>query len=172
MLHVNMPKATSNFRHGKVLQLEDPIIMPQFADNAFVYRTSQVLYQTDYYNVFLIPSFQQVKQLLAEYLSKKPFISQVVDVPSIIPSSYVLSSKILALYADYRDSKNPKGIVTIQFSLYKHTSGKYYQRMNITLTAITQLQQKNSESLVHAWNADLQKIFKRLSIQLKSAMKR
>ena len=110
MLHIKMPKTTSSFRHGKILQLKDPVIIPQFANNAFVYRTSQVQYQVDSYNVFFIPAFQQIKQLLTEYLSKTPFISQVVDTPSLIPAGYVLSSKILALYADYRDRNNPKEI--------------------------------------------------------------
>ncbi len=170
MMHVNMPKKSTAFRNAKILQLEVPTITPQFADNSFVYRTSNSLYQNDYYNVFLIPAFQQVKQLLTAYLSRSPRIKHVVDAPSVISAQYVLSTQILDLYADYRDRNNPKGVMTMQFSLFKHISGKYYQRMHITLSKTTPLQQKDSESLVEAWNTDLQKIFKNLSVRLQQAM--
>ncbi len=170
MMHVNMPKKSTAFRNAKILQLEVPTITPQFADNSFVYRTSNSLYQNDYYNVFLIPAFQQVKQLLTAYLSRSPRIKHVVDAPSVISAQYVLPTQILALYADYRDRNNPKGVMTMQFSLFKHISGKYYQRMHITLSKTTPLQQKDSESLVEAWNTDLQKIFKNLSVRLQQAM--
>lgn len=171
MLHVNMPKESKTLRNAIVLQLEDPSITPQFANNSFVYRISNTQYETDYYNIFFIPAFQQVKQLLANYLSRSPYISHVVDAPSVIKAQYVLSPNIISLYADYRDRNNPTGVVTIEFNLYKHLSGKYYSVLHKTFTEATPLQQKDSYSLVNAWNTGLQKIFKRMSAQLNNAMK-
>lgn len=162
MLYINMPKSSTKLRNAKILQLEDPTIAPQFANNSFVYRTSNTQYQTDYYNVFFIPAFQQVKQLLTQYLNNSVFISRVIDTPSVIKARYILSTQILDLYADYRDRDHPTGVVTIEFNLYKHISGKYYSIWHTILSETTPLQQKDSESLVNAWSADLQKIFKQL----------
>lgn len=171
MLQVNIPKKPATSYNGIVLQIEEPTIATQFANTSFVYRTSNTQYQTDYYNIFFIPASEQIKQLLSGYLGRSRSISRVVDVPSVIKAKYLLSTKILELYADYRDRNHPTGVITIEFSLFKESSGKYYELMHTTLSQATSLQQKDSESLVSAWNTDLQKIFKQLSSQLMLVMK-
>ena len=170
MLHIQMPKKTKTLRNAKTLQLTEPLITPQFSNNSFVYRISNTQYQTDYYNIFFIPAFQQVRQLLTQYLTRQSFIHRVIGAPSVIGAQYVLSTDILDLYADYRNTNNPTGVVTIQFSLYKHLSGKYYLIMHKTLSESTPLKQKDSTSLVNAWSAGLQRIFKKLSIQLRKVL--
>lgn len=171
LLHVNPPKSHTTFKNKKILQVLAPSIAPQFANTVFVYRTSDIHYQNDFYHVFFIPPSQQIQEILMQYLGNTSFIGQTIDSASPIRAHYMLHSKILALYADYRHRTHPKAIMTIQFTLLKYHQGKMYQLMHLTFSESAPLKQKDSESLVYGWSQDLQKILQKLSTQLRIAMR-
>lgn len=171
LLHVKMPKSHTAFHHGKILKIRTPAIAPQFENAVFVYRTSNIHYQKDFYNVFFVPPSQQIKEMLIQYLGNTSFISQAIDSASPINSRYYLHSKILTLYADYRNSTHPKAVMAIQFTLLKYRQGKMYHLMHTTFSESYPLKQKDSESLVNGWSQDLQKILQRLSNRLRTAMR-
>lgn len=157
-----LPKRTPRF--DGTLFIDRVTILSPYSNNNFVYRTHDVNYTIDYYNLFLAPPAEQIYQIENQYFARANLFTQILESASIIKPNYWLSAKIMELYADYRDNTSPKGVISIQFTLYQLDSGasktnKVFER---TYQKAVRLSQKNSVSLVHAWDLSLQEIFKNL----------
>ncbi len=168
MLNIAMPQQEKITTKHNLLMIATPTIAAQFQNNTFVYRTSAIHYLTDYYNAFFIPPNLQIKQLITEYLSHAGLFQQVVGQSNIMRADLILQTEITALYADYRNSNYPKGVIAMQFMLLNKEAKKSEILFNTTFSETIPLQQKDSQSLVLAWNQGLQKILKQLTVKLKT----
>ena len=97
----------------------------------------------------------------------------VTDNSMTVKTNYILSPKVTALYADYRNSNKPLAVITIEFTLFEKQSKNddTVILMHKTFTATTTLKQKNTFNLVNGWNNDLQKILRQLTHQLRYTCK-
>ena len=166
MLDVEMPSG-AKYTSNKVLEISNVTIAPQFSNLSFVYRTSDINYTRDYYHIFFNPPAQQIEQLIVKYLRTKNLFKYIVSDVSILQPNYVLRSKITALYADYRDFKRPKAIVVIHFTLFNN---KTHILIDKKFSAVIPLRQKNTQSLVYAWNKGLEKILAQLCGELRKVI--
>ncbi len=165
MFDVKLPAKKTN-SSTTVLQLYNTSIVPQFSGTSFVYRTSNINYLKDHYNVFFIPPTRQINHILINYLYKAGLFHYITNTNLLGKSNYILHSKILALYADYRDRQHPKAIIKIRFVLFKPQNHKLHIIMNKSFSQAIPLSEKSSRTLVKSWNMGLQKILKRLTIDL------
>jgi ABC-type uncharacterized transport system auxiliary subunit len=168
MLDIKTPKKLSTKAPRKNLMVRSTVIIPQFSNLNFVYRTSKIQYSTDHYNEFYTLPATLINQAIVKYLTATKLFHFVTNDSRPIRIKYLLTSKVTELYADYRNRFQPKAIMTIQFSLFKiNHPDRNIILLNKTFTATSPLQQKNSQSLVNAWNKDLAIILRRLAHDLR-----
>jgi uncharacterized lipoprotein YmbA len=165
-LEVSKPAAVKH-QSSKVLEINNVAIVPQFASLGLIYRTSELNYLVDYYNVFFAPPEQQINQVMINYLRAKNIFSYVANDVGQLKIDYILSPQVTALYADYRNTKQPLAVIAIDctlFSVADKTTNK--PLLHKVYTGAVPLKAKNSESLIIAWNQGLQKILWVLSMDL------
>jgi len=165
-LNVKSPKKMTARRSRKILFVNSTSAIPQFSDLNFVYRTGNTNYLTDYYNEFFTLPTSLVNQIIVHYLSATKLFRLATNDYHAIHFNYILNSKITELYADYRCRNQPKAVITIQFILLNPSCSNTIL-LNKTLSATVPLQQKNSQSLVNAWNIGLKTIMQRLTYNLR-----
>lgn len=163
MLNVRTPKKIASYPQKQNLFVHSTTVIPQFSNVNFVYRTSEISYLTDYYNEFFTLPANLINQAITKYLSGTNIFRFVTNEHHPIRIQYLLQSKITGLYADYRDHDHPKAVMQIQFNLFVNSRGRNIILLNKTLSAAAPLQCKDSESLVNAWNVDLEIILQRLT---------
>lgn len=146
------------------IYIAQTMILPQFAGTSFVYRTQNNIYTTDYYNGFFISPSEQIHQAIVNYFLKKSSLS-VFEGDAIGNINYILRTKILALYADYQNPDQPMAVMSIEFSLYDLTGKSPVLTYKKIVTEKTPLQEKDSDSLITAWNIDLSKILNHLTLE-------
>jgi uncharacterized lipoprotein YmbA len=163
MLNAKLPTKGARVSN-KILAINSVRIAPQFSGFSFVYRTSDINYIKDYYNIFFNPPEQQIQQYIVNYLQARNLFKYVDDA-GILHPDYILYSKVTALYADYRNREHPMGVMAIRFTLLKVS--KSHIVLDKTIQARIPLQRKDTTSLVNAWNQGLEKILDRLGMNIK-----
>ena len=167
MLSIKTPKKITYRPLKQNLFVHSTTVTPQFTNVNFVYRTNKINYLTDYYNEFFTLPANLINQAIAKYLSATNIFKFVTNDPTPIGTQYILKSKVTELYADYRDHDHPKAVMKIQFNLFIiNHNDKNVMLFNKTFSAAAPLRCKNSQSLVNAWNVDLEIILRRLAYNL------
>lgn len=163
LLHVPLPNMQQKTKRARVITVLSPDVAQQFGDRYFVYRVSNIQYRSDFYHLFLLPPSEQFQEIFINYLNRLQTVRQAIDASGPIQTNWKLHSRIVELYADYRDRSRPAAVMTIQFALFNDVHGQARQIFLKTYTVRTVLCTKSSEALVHGWSQDLSKILKQLS---------
>ena len=155
MLNVNLPKKANNTTSKNILLVSNVQSLSEFSGFDFVYRLSEFNYTKDKYNVFFISPQQQIKQITTRYLQHLGLFKSVSDNFSLLTTipnqKYILYTKILALYADYRNKENPKAVISLRFTLTNEEQIVFAKTYLFRIS----LQKKNSSDLVQAWSEGL-----------------
>jgi cholesterol transport system auxiliary component len=124
-LTAQRPEALAPARDKSVLKVRPFQISPAYQGKDMVYRTGDVEYQADYYNVFFVQPGAAATQAAEEWIGRSGLFGNVVDSTSQVPDTHVLEGMVNALYGDFRDPKNPKAVIEAQFFLLKNKDEKY-----------------------------------------------
>lgn len=163
----DVQKPTKLYRQpkAKVLEINNVTAVSQFSSFNFIYRVSAINYLTDYYNIFFAPPAQQINKIMIDYLRAKNIFSYVANDAGQLKINYILYPEITALYADYRDSKQPQAVIALDCTLFS-TQKNTAPLMHKLYTAKVPLAAKDSDSLMRAWNQGLKQILSDLSVDL------
>ena len=131
---------------------------PPFDQLDFLYRIKSGQYLVDYYHGFFVPPTEQLDSILGTYLDISGKFN--VDVTELPTSKNKLKVKLIELYADYRDRDNPRAIITLNFLLTKLVDDKTVVLLDKALRSSVVLKEKNTDSLLRAWNVGIQDILK------------
>ncbi len=168
---VNNAETASSKANTNILEVTPVNIDPKFSGISFVYRLNNVNYTDDFYNIFMTIPAKQLQHVFSNYLSRRGLFQHVTDTQSIVQPNYILATKVLELYADYRNKAKPTGVMTIRFTFMKlveHKNSKIL--INQTFREAIPLKNKDSASLMQAWNKGLTKILKKLTVQLSTVL--
>ncbi len=165
MLNAAKPQPVYSVPPKKTLTIYNVTSAQQFAGLAFVYRTSDINYTRDYYNIFFNSPSDQIQDQMVKYLAATNLFQHVTDEISIFHTTYSLRSKVIELYADYRNSNQPKAVMTMKFMVFRDTKPKFI--LEKTISSSAPLATKSTRALVEAWNNDLTIILAQLTTDLK-----
>ncbi len=169
MLSATIPKIALK-KNLSNLQIDDTTIVPAFSSNQFIYRTSNLTYTRDFYNIFFIPVNQQINRIIYKAFRQTKAFANVVTSGSLLATQYILKTTISDLYADYRSKKQPRAILGIDVALYKHTTKGLKIVFEKTYAQQSLLTTQNSYGLVKAWSADLTHILPTMIININNAI--
>ena len=93
-------------RHGagkRALRLRSLGVAPPYEERGFVYRTSDLGYESDFYHEFLVTPRAMLTEQARQWLDASGLFSAVIDPASKAEATHSLEGHVSALYADLRD---------------------------------------------------------------------
>jgi len=108
---------------SETVQVQPVRIAPPYDGRNLVYRTGDVSFSRDYYNVFIAPPDELATAELIRMLSESGLFARVSSVASGGNSDVNLECMVTDLYADERDPKNPVAICRAKFRRLSNASG-------------------------------------------------
>jgi ABC-type uncharacterized transport system auxiliary subunit len=94
-----------------------------YRGRAFVFRESDLRYETDFYNEFIVAPAANIAEITARGLQRAGAFSRVTAPGAPIDSDWLLEGFVSALYGDTRDLAKPAAEVVITYYLSRSEGG-------------------------------------------------
>ena len=150
------------------LRVQRFLVSPRYNNRAFVYRSGDLNYESDFYNAFFLQPGVMFSEETARWLDQTGIFQQVMLSSTQVAAEYVLEGYVDALYGDYRDDRVPKAVLSMTLSIVndravppKMVIRKQYSR-EIPLTL------QNPDILAKGWNEGLKHILTQFENVLKN----
>lgn len=161
---VNSANPTGN----ETLQVSSIRVSPRYADRSFIYRTSAVGYESDFYNQFLVSPASLITEEIRKGLIGSHLFKYVISPSSQLQPSYVLDGTVNALYGDFRNTDSPRAVLEMEFFLTSEIPTKPGILMQKRYAKSIPLSARSPEALVQGWNQALEEILMELVADLKA----
>jgi ABC-type uncharacterized transport system auxiliary subunit len=158
------------FNRGLVI--DNTEVVPAFSNINFVYRLSDINYQSDPYHVFFSPPAGQFTQLLSDFFRQTHLFKYVTTDELYDQSYYTLHAKILELYADYRQTGKPVAVIKLEVNLSDSSGDEMKILLDRVFSTKVLIRQKDSSDLMRAWNQGLRQIFADVARSLNETLNR
>jgi uncharacterized lipoprotein YmbA len=167
LLDPPLPAAVATTKPG-VLRMGTFTVAAPFRDRAFVYRTEELKYESDFYSEFFVPPGPMLADIATRALAgAKVFTRVLPGAATPEQGDWVLDAFVSQLFADARTT-SPAAEIAITFYVSRTTfpaavvwSREYRQR--VPITGVT------PEAMAQAWNAGLGAILADLARDLAAA---
>lgn len=151
---------------GALLVGETKSIAP-YNNLTLSYRISQDQYVTDYYHVWMASPSEQIYQVTQQYFTSTHLFKQVVTDESLLKAKYALAMKLLALYADYRQSDKPMAVIAMNVQFYGRDDQNQWRLLSTQdFEESIPLTQKSSTALIAGWQEGLSSLLEKTANQL------
>ncbi len=121
VLEPALPAPVSKTQPG-LLRVGTVTVGAPFRGRSFVFRESDLKYETDYYHEFLVAPAANIGDAIARALAAAHVFASVVPTGVIADPDWVLESFVDSLYGDARDPAKPAAVVAITFFLRRGDS--------------------------------------------------
>ncbi len=133
----------------------------------FSYRTGEYAWDTDFYNVFLLPPVVQAAEESRAWLARAGIFGQVVSPGSNLAPTHTLEGHVRAIYGDFRDfpdGRAPVAVLKIEISLIDVRATAPRAVLHEVYEIETPIEAASgkpmSSALVAAWNVALEQALK------------
>ncbi|MGD8530376.1 MAG: hypothetical protein PVG97_05295 [Syntrophobacterales bacterium] len=155
----------------EVLKVVTFSVSPQYEGKDFVYRKGDVVYESDFYNEFLISPSDMVSEQVRQWVARSGLFGQVADLSSYHEPTLFLGGTVTALYGDFRDISTPKAIMEMEFFLSRDVSAKGEVAFQNRYHRDIPLDRASAQALVKGWNEALRQILTDLERDLHNGLK-
>lgn len=174
MFEVAPPEKVAAPVKGAALQVWKFNVSPGSDGKEFIYRTSDVNYESDFYNQFFRPPGAMLTEITIHWLADSGLFEEVISSLGQGFASYYIQSNVVELHGDYRSA--PEAVMTIQFFLLEYTPDSEYGDstgivFNKTYTARVPIPTATGADLMRGWNTALGQIYGELLQDLKLYVK-
>ena len=169
MLEPTMPAAATAAPKPVSVRVGVVSVAAPFRGKTFVYRETDLRYESDFYNEFFIAPAIMLSDATAKALIASNVFHRVVPFGAASEEGdYVLDGFVSELYADTRSAAAPVAVITITYYLTSASAGsgvvwskEYRQRAKVSGTG--------AEAIARGWNAALTAILADLTRDLAAA---
>ena len=155
------PLDVGNLRIGRVPA--DPL----FERKAFVYRTGEDVYESDFYHEFYSPPGVLVRQIIGEWMNASKIFSAVLGAADSRQTNWVLEAQVDRLYVDLRKAGEPESVIEIEFSMVDSGSQNLNVVFHRVYFASSAVPNQKRESFVAGWREGLSTILTSLESDLR-----
>jgi uncharacterized lipoprotein YmbA len=143
-----------------VLRVRTLRVSPKYEGKGFVYRSGDLLFETDYYNQFFTPPDTMITEEVRDWLLSSGLFRQVVDYTGQAEHTHILEGEVLELYGDYseRGGSRPKAALGIEFFFMEDVSGESKVLLQKRYRRSVPAQGQAPSAMVQGWNDALEKI--------------
>jgi hypothetical protein len=157
---------------GTVLKVATFTASEPFGAAEFVYRTGPTTWETDFYNVFLLPPQVQIAQEVRDRLASSGRFGHVLPVGSSALATHLLEGHVRAIYGDFAEAGAPKAVIRAELSLLdvqgvspRIALHQTYDR-SVPIDVARGGTSARGPALTAAWNAALEQIVHEFSKKL------
>ncbi len=152
-----------------ILEVAELGISPRYQGQSFVYRTSEVAFETDYYNLFLVRPAALISEEVRNSLAEWRAFDTVISSSRQLQPTHRLEGMVHALYGDFSDSGAGKAVLQVQFVLTKTVPMGTAILIDKRYAQAVPLSRRSPEALVKAWDEALKAIMKAFLADLSMA---
>ena len=116
-IHLERESSQAKEEGALALKMKKFYVSPRFESKSLVYKTSNHVYETDYYNRFIIPPSTMITEQVSQWLTSSPKIRYLADSRFTREVDYTLEGRVLELYGDFRNKENPVAVLTVEMVL-------------------------------------------------------
>lgn len=120
VLEPAMPPAVARTQPG-VLRVGSVNVAAPYRGRAFVYRETDLKYETDYYHEFLVAPGANIAEATARALAAAKVFSTVLPGHVAADADWVLDGFVESLYGDGRTPDKPSAVLRISWFLRPHS---------------------------------------------------
>jgi uncharacterized lipoprotein YmbA len=129
-----------------------------FEGREFVYRKSELNFESDFYHGFLVPPRALVTSQLRRWFESSGLCRAVLDPASKADATHTLEGSVTALYGDYRDTAAPKAVLAVQFVLWHEPGAVPQMVFQREYRQEVPLDGRGAEALAKGWSRALTQI--------------
>jgi cholesterol transport system auxiliary component len=120
-----------------------------YEGKSFVYKQTDVSFDSDYYNEFLVFPVSNITEIFNQWV---PEVELGTIPPNIFENEklHFLSGQVSSLFGDFTDTKNPKAILEIDIYIQRASDSGIIFKKKYKQT--TKLEKPQAEDLVKGWN--------------------
>lgn len=152
---------------GTALKIRPLRAVPPYQGKEFIYRRSDVRYEADFYNGFLVPPATLITTELRKTLAAPGRFERVVDAASALRTTHALEGALTALYGDYRRKDAPRAVLELTLTLLDNSATTVFWQATYTQAVV--IANATPETLVNGWNTALGAILTAVQKDLQKA---
>jgi cholesterol transport system auxiliary component len=170
LLEPKMPAAATGTPKPEALRIGVVNVAAPFRGKTFVYRESDLRYDTDYYDEFFIAPAVMVADATAKALAASNVFRRVVPFgASSVEGDYVLDGFVSELYADTRNAAAPVAVITVTYYLTPANAINPGVVWTHTYEQRAKAAGAGAEAIANGWNTALTAIVAELARDLAAA---
>jgi hypothetical protein len=150
-----------------VLRVDRIRVSPLFERKRFVYRTTDQVYEDDFYHEFYVAPNVLVRTATREWMSASPVFASVLDAGERGEPDWFLEGRVMELYGDLRDAALPRAVLAIEYTLIDARSQRLEVAFQRRYRAEVDASAATAENIVAGWNQSLVRILSDLEGDLR-----
>lgn len=158
--------AASSMANGPSIALTTFGVSAPYRNKALVYRTSELGYQSDFYNEYFVAPNQMITDAAATWLASSGKFKSVMRPGTGLDADLLLNGFVTELYGDYRASGQPAAVLAMQFFVTDLRGSNNAVVVSAELKARVIIRDRSAASLVNGLNEGLRQILTDLEAQL------
>jgi len=151
-LETTQAPVISQMLYPEVLRIAKIRMSPACTGKGFIYKTSHITYDTDFYHEFLVSPDMMFAEIIRQWFDKSNLFKRVTGSSGHFEERYIIESTVTSLHGEFSDPENPKAVLHIQFFLIKDNGLKYELMIKKNYASQIMIKSCSPESLVQGWN--------------------
>jgi ABC-type uncharacterized transport system auxiliary subunit len=166
MLETEHVGKASAFQVDDVLRIGRFGASSPFKYKSFVYRVSELKFETDYYNQFLVRPEEMMVEHIYDWFSGREMFRDVVRWDSMFDADYELSGHVVSLYGDFREETSYKAVMEIEFTFAEVGSEKAKVVFEETYRTESQFDSEDVRELVRGYGKCLEDVLNKVEADI------